>query len=104
MEPCERKGYGTRSYTGTLQALYRSTGYPPTPLPPYPTKPLSTPLYGVPMTHPQVGDLYTYWCDDQLVFIITKINQIQVNLRRIDNGRETITTRSMFEDRYIPLA
>ena len=56
------------------------------------------------MAHPQVGDLYTYWSDPDVLFIITKIDQIQVNLRRIDNGRKTITTRRMFEDRYIPLA
>ena len=103
MEPCECKWYATRWYTGTLQALYRSTGYPPTPLPPYPSKALSTPLDGVPMTQPQIGDLYTYNGVPILVFIITKVDQIQVNLRRIDNGRETITTRSMFEDRYTPL-
>ena len=55
------------------------------------------------MTHPQVGDLYTYWSEPNHIFIITKINQIQVNLRSIDNARDTITTRSLFEDRYTPL-
>ena len=57
------------------------------------------------MTHPQIGALYTYWSgiDPNVLFIVTKINRIQVNLRRLDNGRKTISTRSLFRDRYIPL-
>ena len=97
--------YGTSRYTGTLQALYRPTGYPPTPLPPYPTKALSTPSHGVPMTHPQVGDLYTYWSgiDPNVLFIVTRVTAVQVNLRRLHDGKETRATRCLFEDRYIPL-
>ena len=57
------------------------------------------------MAHPQVGDLYTYWSgiDPDVLFIVIKINRIQVNLRRLDNGRETITSRYHFGDRYIPI-
>ena len=104
MEPCECKGYGTRSYTGTLQALYRSTGYPPTPLPPYPTKPLSTPLYGDAMRYPQIGDIYLYWMQRPVLFVVTYSNPIQVNLRRIDNGKETIHCIDAFHQRFRPLA
>ena len=55
------------------------------------------------MAHPQVGDLYTYWCDDRLVFIVTKVSQVQVRLRRIDNGNNIIINHPI-GDRYIPIA
>ena len=57
------------------------------------------------MTHPQVGDLYTYWSgiDPNVLFIVTRVTAVQVNLRRIHDGRETITSRHHFGDRYIPI-
>ena len=103
MEPCRCKRYATRCYTGTLQALYRSTGYPPTPLLHYPSKSLSIPLNGVPMAHPQIGALYTYWSAPKVLFIVTRVTAFQVNLRRLHDGKETFSTRNLFENRYTPL-
>ena len=55
------------------------------------------------MTHPQIGALYTYWCDPDALFIVTRVTPLQINLRKIDNGKEVCSTRSHFEDRYTPL-
>ena len=54
------------------------------------------------MAHPQVGDLYTYWCEPNLLFIVTKADRAQVILRRIDNGNNIIINRPI-GDRYIPI-
>mgnify|MGYP006227188577 FL=1 len=52
------------------------------------------------MRYPQVGDIYLYWTEPPVLFIVTHSNPIQVNLRRLDNGKETIQHLATFYHRF----
>ena len=56
------------------------------------------------MKYPQVGDIYLYWMQTPTLFIVTYSNTLQVNLRRIDNGKELIYSLGGFYELFRPLA
>ena len=56
------------------------------------------------MDYPQIGDIYLYWMHTPVLFIVVRSTPLQVNLRRIDNGKETIHTIDTFYQRFRPLS